>query len=232
MLVTVPESRNRPLHDTEHVLVGSKKQHKKSQPQGRDFLLKQKLCVKCHVRSMAAQNILADLFSSFAIYFDKPFVIGDFVIVGDKMGVVEKVGIKTTRIRALQGEEIVMPNKDLTSSHIQNFKKMRERRVVFTFGVTYETKTESLRAIPAMVRKIIESQEKTRFDRAHFSAYGESDLTFEVVYYVLSGDYNKYMDIQQAINLEIKEAFERQGIDFAYPTRTRYLTRPIAESVK
>lgn len=175
--------------------------------------------------AFALQNILGDLFSSFAIYFDKPFVEGDFIIVGKDMGVVKKVGIKTTRIQALQGEEIVISNQELTSARVQNFKKMEERRVVFAFGVLYETSYEKLKKIPQMVKDIIESMDKTRFDRAHFKSFGDSSLDFEVVYYVLSPDYNEYMDIHQEINLKIVEAFEKEKIDFAYPTRTIYMAK-------
>lgn len=175
--------------------------------------------------ALALQNILGDLFSSFAIYFDKPFKVGDFIIVGDKMGVVEKIGIKTTRIRALQGEEIVLSNQELTSSQIQNFKKMQERRVVFSFGVVYQTPQKKLEKIPRMIKEIISKTKLTRFDRAHFLSFGDSALLFEVVYYVQSGDYNTYMDIQQEINFAINEQFEKENISMAYPTQTIYLEK-------
>lgn len=173
--------------------------------------------------ALAVQNILSDLLSSFAIYFDKPFVIGDFIIVDDKMGIVERIGIKTTRIRALQGEEIVISNNELTAAKIQNFKNMRERRIVFNFGVTYETPTEKLKKIPKIIKNIIQSIKSTRFDRAHFYKFNDSALSFEVVYFVQTGDYKKYMDINQAIHLKIKESFEKEGISMAYPTKTVYL---------
>ncbi|HEY7416913.1 MAG TPA: mechanosensitive ion channel family protein [Ktedonobacteraceae bacterium] len=175
--------------------------------------------------ALALQSILGDLFSSLAIQVDKPFLLGDFIIVGDKMGVVEKIGIKTTRIRALQGEELVISNKQLTDAQIQNFKKMRERRVVFTIGVIYETSPEQLQEIPALLRGIIERQQMVRFDRAHFARFDDSALTFEMVYYVLSDDYNTYMDIQQQINFEILTALLERKIAMAYPTRTLYLQR-------
>lgn len=175
--------------------------------------------------ALAAQNILGDLFSSFSIYFDKPFVVGDFIIVGKHMGVVEKIGIKTTRIRALQGEEIVISNTELTSSRIQNFKKMRERRVAFTVGVVYDTANEKLKKIPAIIENIIRKIDGARFDRAHFNKFDESSLTFEIVYYVKTGDYLQYMNIQQEINLQIKAAFEKEHIVMAYPTRTIYLEK-------
>jgi MscS family membrane protein len=175
--------------------------------------------------AFAFQNILEDLFSSFAIVFDKPFKIGDFIIVGDKLGVVEKIGIKTTRIKSLQGEEIVISNKELTSAQVRNFKKMETRRISFSFGVTYQTPTEKLKGIPKTVESIIEETDNVRFDRAHFNEFGDSALLFEVVYYVEGNDYNMYMDAQQQINLKIKESFEKDGIEMAYPTQTIFLQK-------
>jgi small-conductance mechanosensitive channel len=173
--------------------------------------------------ALALQNILNDLFSSFAIYFDKPFVAGDFIIVGEHMGVVEKIGIKTTRIRALQGEEIVISNKELTSTRIQNFKKMQKRRVVFAFGVVYGTSLEKLKKIPLIVGEIIKSEKLAELDRVHFVKFDDSALTFEVVYYLLSADYNDYMDVNQNILLSIKENFEKENISMAFPTQTLYI---------
>jgi small-conductance mechanosensitive channel len=182
--------------------------------------------------ALALQNILGDLFASLSIVLDKPFVIGDFLIVGDYLGVVENVGLKTTRIRSLSGEQIVMSNNDLLQSRIRNYKRMYERRVPFEIGVVYGTPLEKVRRIPDMIRGIIEAREQTRFDRAHFKAYGESSLKFEIVYYVLVPDYNVYMDIQQDINLAIGEAFEREGIEFAFPTRTIHVaSREVSETV-
>jgi small-conductance mechanosensitive channel len=175
--------------------------------------------------AFAFQNILEDLFSSFAILFDKPFQIGDFIVVGDKMGVVEKIGIKTTRIRSLQGEEVVISNRELTTAQLQNFKKMEERRVVFSIGLTYETPTEKLRWVPGIIKNIIENVDGARFDRSHFQSFGDFALTFETVYYVETGDYNQYMDIQQDINFKIREALEKDNIDMAYPTQTIYLQK-------
>mgnify|MGYP006271718293 CR=1 FL=1 len=173
--------------------------------------------------ALAAQAVLGDLFSYFVIFMDRPFEIGDFVITGDLLGTIEKIGIKTTRIRSLAGEEIIVSNADLTSARVRNYKRMYERRIVFGFGVLYETEAETLRAIPGMVREIVEAQELTRFDRAHFKAFGQYSLDFEVVYYVLSPDYTTYMNIQEEINLRIFEAFAERGIGFAYPTRVVYV---------
>lgn len=175
--------------------------------------------------ALAVQNILGDIFGSLSIALDKPFVIGDFIIVDDVMGTVEYIGLKTTRLRSLGGEQIVFANNDLLKSRIRNYKRMYERRVVFGFGVVYQTAPEQLKKIPPMVREIIEGLEKTRFDRAHFKEYGDSSLNFEVVYFVQDPDYNVYMDIQQSINLAIFERFAQDGIDFAYPTRTLHIRR-------
>jgi small-conductance mechanosensitive channel len=170
--------------------------------------------------ALATQNILGDLFASVSILLDKPFVPGDFVIVGDFMGTVDHIGIKTTRVRSLGGEQIVFSNNDLLQSRLRNYKRMSERRIVFRLGVVYQTSVEKLVAIPEMLRTIVENQSGTRLDRAHFASYGDFALTFEAVYYVLSPEYNRYMDVQQAINLDIYRTFQGQGIEFAYPTQT------------
>lgn len=173
--------------------------------------------------ALAVQNILADLFASLSITLDKPFVIGDFIVMDDILGTIEHIGLKTTRIRSLSGEQIVVANADLLKSRIRNFKKMYERRVVFTFGVVYQTPFERLERISAIVRALVEQQPETRFDRAHFKEYGESALVFEVVYFVLNPDFNVHMDVQQAINLAIFRRFQEEGIEFAYPTRTLHV---------
>ncbi len=175
--------------------------------------------------ALAAQAFLGDLFSYFAIFFDKPFEIGDFIIVGDKLGAVEHIGIKTTRVRALGGEQLVFSNHDLTNSRIHNYKKMEKRRVVFKLGVIYQTSSQKLKLIPKIVKDIIEKQEDATFDRAHFASYGDFSLNFEFVYYVTGADYNKYMDIQQEINLTIFEEFEKAEIEFAYPTQTVFVNK-------
>ena len=173
--------------------------------------------------ALAVQNILGDIFASLSIALDKPFVIGDFIIVEDVLGTVEYIGLKTTRLRSLSGEQIVFSNADLLKSRIRNYKRMFERRVVFAIGVVYQTAHATLERIPALVRSIVEQQPKTRFDRAHFKEYGDSALVFEVVYFVLDPDYNIYMDIQQAVNLAIFRRFQEEGIEFAYPTRTLHV---------
>ncbi len=175
--------------------------------------------------ALAVQNILGDLLASLSIVLDKPFVIGDFVIVDSHMGTIERIGLKTTRVRSLSGEQLIFSNNDLLKSRIRNYGRMAERRVLFSFRVIYQTSLEKLRMIKEMVTEIINSQEGTRFDRAHFKEYGDSSLNFEVVYYVTNPDYNLYMDIQERINQEIFRRFDEEGIEFAYPTRTIYIQR-------
>lgn len=176
--------------------------------------------------ALAVQNILGDLFASLSIVLDKPFVVGDFLIVDDYLGVVEQVGLKTTRLRSLSGEQLVMSNADLLSSRLRNYGRMYERRVLFTVGVTYQTPRELLRKIPSMIENAVNQQDKVRFDRCHFKEFGDFSLNFETVYYVLDPDYAIYMSIQQSINLMIHEAFETDGIEFAYPTQTLFLEGP------
>jgi small-conductance mechanosensitive channel len=180
--------------------------------------------------ALAAQNILGDLFASLSIVVDKPFVVGDFIVIDDFLGTVDRIGLKTTRLRSLSGEQLIFSNADLLKSRIRNYRFMRERRIVFSFGVEYETPLPALETIPGTVREIIEAQERTRFDRAHFKSYGASALDFEVVYYVLVPEFNTYMDIQQAINFELFRRFADAGIGFAYPTQKLYVSRqPVSD---
>jgi small-conductance mechanosensitive channel len=174
--------------------------------------------------ALAAQTLLGDFFSYFIIFFDRPFKIGDFIIVGDYLGTVDHIGLKTTRIHSLSGEQIVFSNQDLTNSRVRNYKRMDRRRVSFQFGLIYQTSLEQLKKVPRIVENIITNIPETSFDRAHFASYGDSSLNFEVVYYVLGNDYNKYMNLQQEINFQLKEVFEKEKIEFAYPTQTIFLT--------
>ena len=175
--------------------------------------------------ALAMQNILGDLFASLSIVLDKPFVIGDFLVVGEFAGSVEHVGLKTTRVRSLSGEQLVFSNSDLLQSRLRNYGRMFERRVLFKLGVTYQTSREKLKWIPGRIREIVEAQEKARFDRSHFMEYGDFSLNFETVYFVLDPAYNVFRDVHQAVLLEIHEAFEQEGIEFAYPTQTVFLER-------
>ncbi|HLP84157.1 MAG TPA: mechanosensitive ion channel family protein, partial [Phycisphaerales bacterium] len=169
--------------------------------------------------ALAAQNILGDLFASFIIIFDKPFVVGDFITVGDKMGTVEKIGIKTSRVRALSGEQLVFGNASLLNSTVQNFKRMQERRVAATYGVTYDTSPDKLRAIPGIIKAAVERHELARFDRCHFKTFNSYSLDFELIYWVKSPDFMVHKDIQHALNIELVEKFAAQEIEFAFPTQ-------------
>ena len=175
--------------------------------------------------ALALQSILGDLFASLSIVLDRPFVIGDFIIVGEQMGTVEHVGLKTTRVRSLSGEQIVFSNTDLLGSRIRNFRRMNERRVLFTIGVTYQTPADKLERIPGMIQEIIVARDPVRFDRVHFATYGAYSLDFEIVYWVLDRDYALYMEIQQEINLALFRKFEEEGIEFAYPTQTLFIEK-------
>ena len=179
--------------------------------------------------ALAAQKILGDLFNYFTIVLDKPFEEGDFIVFGDFAGTVEHIGLKSTRIRSLSGEEIVVSNTNLIDEKIQNFKRMKSRRVVFKFGVIYETPLDKLRKIPDIVKEVIQSIDGTTFDRCHFVNFGDFSLDFEAVYYVNDSDYLHYMNIHQSINLGIAERFEKEGISFAYPTQVIYLNNSSAE---
>ncbi|GIV66434.1 MAG: mechanosensitive ion channel family protein [Chloroflexota bacterium] len=171
---------------------------------------------------LAVQNILSDLFSSVTIALDKPFVIGDTIKTGEYIGTVEKIGLKSTRLRSISGEQLIFSNSDLLASRIQNFKRMERRRVLFTLGVTYETPLEKIEKIPHILEEIISSKAEVTFDRAHFKEYGAFSLNFEIVYFVETSDYRYFMDIQQEINIEIYRRFSEMGIEFAYPTQVIY----------
>ncbi len=176
--------------------------------------------------ALAAQAVLKDVFSYFVILFDRPFELNDFIIVAsDLMGTIEHVGVKTTRVRSLNGELLVFANSDLTSSRIRNYQTLRDRRIQFNIGVTYNTRLQHLKEIPGMIESIIAGIGDSVFERAHFSSFDASSLTFQVVYHVLSSDYATYMDIQQKINYAVMEEFEKRGIEFAFPTQTIYLAK-------
>lgn len=169
--------------------------------------------------ALAVQSTLADLLAALSIAFDKPFIVGDFIVVGDDMGTVDKIGIKSTRVKSLSGEELIFPNQDLLKSRIRNYKRMQERRVVFGFSVPLDTPPEKLKQIADVVKEVIQSNDKTRLDRAHFAKFGTDAYEFEAVYFVLDGDFNLYMDIQQAINFALIDRFESMEILFSSPTR-------------
>jgi len=173
--------------------------------------------------ALALQNVLGDLFAALSIALDQPFIVGDFLSVDEFLGSVEYIGIKSTRLRSLSGEQIIISNSDLLGSRVRNYGRMSERRVVFGVGITYDTPVEKLEELPKIIREIVNSQGDTRFDRAHFAKHGDWALEFEAVYFVLSADFNRYMDIQQSINLELHRSLGALGIEFAYPTRKVFL---------
>jgi small-conductance mechanosensitive channel len=170
--------------------------------------------------ALAAQNILTDLFSYFVIFFDRPFEIGDFIVAGDKSGTVEQIGIKTSRIRTLSGEELVMPNAELVKTPIHNFKRQNRRRVVLNVKVAYNTDSADLREIPALLKEIVSSNKDAVFDRAHLASFGDYFIGYEVVFNIMSADYTLFMDLQQTIYLQILEAFKERGIELAISNKS------------
>lgn len=175
--------------------------------------------------AFALQNTLSDFFSAFSIYFDHPFEIDDFIVVGDYSGTVKNIGVRSTRIKLLQGEELVISNKELANSSIRNFRKLEKRRIVFTVGVTFDTPLSKLKMIPDMIKEIIRSVDLAELDRVHFVKFDEYCFRFEIVYYVKSANYAVYLDVQQLINYAIAQAFEKEGIKIAFPTNTVYVKK-------
>jgi len=175
--------------------------------------------------ALAAQNVLGDLFASFTIYFDKPFKVGDYIQAGEDGGTVEKIGLKTTRIKSLFGEELVMSNKELTEIRLHNFKKLKKRRIELEFGVTYSTPSQKLEKIPKIVQEIIEKIELCEFARSNFKEFGDSSLNFKTIYFINSNEWDYFAEVQQTVGFEVLKAFEKEKIDMAFPTRTVYLEK-------
>ncbi len=172
---------------------------------------------------LAVQNILSDLFASLSISLDKPFVVNDFIQVDNHVGTVEKIGLKSTRIRSLSGEQLIFSNSDLLNSRIQNFKRLERRRNVLKLGVLYQTTPEQLRKIPELVNNIFSTIDKVTLDRIHLSDFGDFSINFELVYWVESSDFTLHMDIKQKILLAIFDQFVENNIDFAYPTQSIFI---------
>ncbi|MBU1202446.1 mechanosensitive ion channel family protein [Patescibacteria group bacterium] len=175
--------------------------------------------------ALALQSVLSDLFSAFSIYIDKPFQVGDFIMIGSDKGEVEKIGLKTTRIRTLQGEQLVVSNQELTSARIQNFRRMQNRRVSFNLGVTYDTKSDKLEKIPHIIEEVVSQVKLAKFDRCHFVEYSDSALIFEVVFFINNREMTDYLNARQEINLGIYKRFAKEKIEFAYPTQTIHLQK-------
>ena len=181
--------------------------------------------------ALAVQNVLGDILAALAIVFDKPFDVGDTIAVDNVVGTVEHIGLKTTRIRSINGEQVIVGNADLLKSKLRNLRRMHQRRVVFTLDVTYDTPPDVLAGLPKIVEQIVTKQTPVQFDRSHVASFGESSIRIENVYYVLDPDYKKFMDIQQAINVEILRRFASQNVSFAFPSRTVYHEGPLAKDV-
>ncbi|MFC1645000.1 mechanosensitive ion channel family protein [Patescibacteria group bacterium] len=175
--------------------------------------------------AMAVKDVLSDIIASFTIFLDKPFKVGQSIKFGSDVGEVKRIGIRSTKIKTLQGEELVVTNQDLAKARIQNYKRMTKRRVKQSLGVVYGISSDKIKSIPVWIQEIVESTENTEFARAHFSSYGDSSLNFQFVYHISSDDYGMYMDAQQKINIEIYEKFEKESIEFAYPTQTVILEK-------
>ncbi len=172
--------------------------------------------------ALALQNILSDVFSSFSILIDKPFQVGDLIKVGTDMGIVEKIGIKTTRLRTLDGQLLVIANQELTTARVQNFKQLEKRRALFTLGVIYETDKAKLKQIPKLIENIVKTEKLAEFDRCHFRDFGDFSLNFEIAFYVNTQDYLEFRNIVERVNLAIFDEFAKQKIEFAYPTSVEY----------
>ncbi|MCF8266825.1 MAG: mechanosensitive ion channel family protein [Ignavibacteriales bacterium] len=175
--------------------------------------------------ALAAQGFLGDLFGYFIIFFDKPFQVGDFITFDDKLGVIEKIGVKSSRLRSPNGELLIISNSNLVNARIHNMKEMVKRRSLFSLGVTYQTTSEQLRKIPELIKTIIENEPNTEFERVHFRTYGDFALIFEVSYFVSPPDFIPFLEIQQRINLQIFESFKKENIEFAYPTQTLFMNK-------
>jgi small-conductance mechanosensitive channel len=173
--------------------------------------------------AFALQNVLSDVFASVSIYFDKPFGKGDFISTGTDMGFVQKIGIKSTRIKTLNGEELIISNRELTETRVRNFRNMERRRVALEVGVQYDTPIDKLQKIPKIIEKIVSKIEVAELSRAHFKTFMDSNMQFEAIYFIKNKDYQLFMDTQQIVNLELVKAFRKEGIQFAFPTRTIHM---------
>ena len=172
---------------------------------------------------LALKEPAQELFAYLMILLDKPFTVGQFISVGSTSATVERIGVRSTHLRSLRGEQVVMSNSTLTGSTILNFAEMAQRRMIYSIGVTYDTSVEKMKAIPTMIQTIIDSKEHSTFNRCHFTEFADSSLNFELVYYIDTRDFTVALNEQQAINLEIMDAFAREGISFAFPSQTLYL---------
>jgi len=178
--------------------------------------------------ALASQTLLGDLFNYFTIIIDRPFIIGDTVKVGGVTGTVLAIGLKGTRLRAADGEQVILSNTDMTKSILYNYQMMNERRVLTKIGIKCETPQEKIKEIPSVIKRIVQSVEGTNFVRAHFYEFGDFSLNYEIVYFVLSKDYGFYMDILQKVNFAILDEFAQMGIEFAFPSQSIYMEKQLS----
>ena len=181
--------------------------------------------------ALALQNVLGDLFASVSIYLDRPFDIGDFIVLDDLKGTVEKVGLQSSRIRSLTGEEIIIPNRSLIDQRIKNMRRLPERRSIVKIGVTYDTAAGKLGRVPQLVAESVARAAPLKLERCHFVAYGDFSLVFEFAITIDTGDYVKFLDAQHALYLELHRVFESNEIEFAFPTQTLHLVSPASRGV-
>jgi len=178
--------------------------------------------------ALALQNLLGDLFASLSIALDKPFRVGDFLAIGEERGTVEQIGIKSTRLRSVTGEQIVMSNGDVLKSRVRNYGLIPERRAELQLRIAYETPRKLIAEVPKMIEAAIRAENKVRFERAHFARYGDYAFIFEAVYYVQDSELQAFMDAQQSINLRLLDEFSRRGVTLAYPTSRSMAIQPPA----
>jgi small-conductance mechanosensitive channel len=175
---------------------------------------------------LAAQGIFSDLFAALAILFDRPFRVGDVISYGTSTGTVEHIGLKTTRIRALSGEQLVMANTKLLEQQVANLRRIEERRVVMNLGLVYQTTPDRLEALPGQLQALVAKVPVTRFDRAVFTGFGASSLDFELVFFVTDPALEAMLAARQAVGFAIVRRFAELGLEFAYPTQTTFTAAP------
>jgi small-conductance mechanosensitive channel len=175
--------------------------------------------------AFALQGVLGDLFASFSIFIDQPFKVGDYVQAGTESGTIKKVGMKTSRIKTLSGEELVVPNVDIGSARVRNFSRMEKRRIKYDIGVVYGTSSKKLKEIPKIIEEIVKKEKDATFGRVRFTTFGDFALIFEVLYHINESDFDLYLEVQERINLGIYEEFEKNKIEFAFPTQTLHINK-------
>jgi small-conductance mechanosensitive channel len=175
--------------------------------------------------ALAVQAVLSDLLASMSIAMDKPFVLGDLLTVDTLTGTVEYIGVKSTRLRSISGEQIVVSNADITKSRIRNFGRMSERRVAFEIPVVHDTPVALLKALPDAVRAIVEASPRARFERCSLLTLSETALRYELVYFVRAPQLLVYAEVQHSIMIALMEKFREMGVQFPTPAQVPMPTR-------